>query len=192
MNYQAKTTQQPMSGISFNVMRWIMSLRKRFRNIDEEIRLAGLKAGDVVVDFGCGLGFNTIPAAQIVGVRGKVYALDISPDAIAVIMKEMRKNCLNNIETLLSNGEIPLEDQTVDIVYLHNTLPLIVRKKEALREIQRVLKVHGKFSYMSRKVSRTLGNNSMNNQSVREYLETELHCQLIQEKNGHFIFERKQ
>lgn len=176
-------------------MRMVMSLRKHFRNIDKEIGLAGLKPGDAVLDFGCGPGFNTIPAAQQVGSRGKVYALDVNANAITIVEKEMRKHGLDNIETLISDCYIPLEDQTVDIVYLHNTLPLITRKKEVLREIWRVLKVHGKLSYMSRKLSRVarvVGDAKMNDQDVREYLETELHCQLVQKDNGHFIFERKQ
>jgi ubiquinone/menaquinone biosynthesis C-methylase UbiE len=192
MNQKTKPAQHPMSGIAFNLMRMVMSLRKRFRNIDKEIGLAGLKPGDVVLDFGCGLGFNTIPAAQQVGSRGKVYALDVNPSAIAIVEKKMRKHGLDNIEMLISDCNIPLEDQTVDIVYLHNTLPLITRKKEVLREIWRVLKVHGNLSYMSRKLSRATGDVTMKDQDVREYLETELHCQLVLEDNGHFIFERKQ
>jgi len=191
LNHQMKPMQHPMMGIAFTMMRVVMSLRKYFRNIDKEIRLSGLKSGDVVLDFGCGPGFNTIPAAQKVGVQGKVYTLDASPNAIAIAEKEMRKHDLNNIETLLSDCDIPLEDQSVDIVYLHNTLPLITRKKEVLREIQRVLKVAGKLSYMSRKGSRVGGHTTMNHEEVREYLETELHFQLVRENNGQFIFERK-
>jgi ubiquinone/menaquinone biosynthesis C-methylase UbiE len=192
MNHQTKPMQHPMLGIAFHMMRVVMSVKRYFRNIDEEIGLSGLKSGDVVLDFGCGPGFNTIPAAQKVGSQGKVYALDVHPKAIAIIEREKRKHGLHNIETLVSDCGIPLEDQTVDIVYLHNTLPLITHKKEVLREIRRVLKVHGRLSYMSRKGSRMARDATMNDQDVREYLETELHFQLVQENKGQFIFKRKQ
>jgi hypothetical protein len=52
--------------------------------------------------------------------------------AIAIIDKEMRKHGLDNIETLVSDCDIPVEDRSVDIVYLHNMLPLITRKKRGV------------------------------------------------------------
>ena len=45
------------------------------------IRL-GLKQGDIVADIGCGIGYFTIPAANIVGDSGKVFAMDISPEML--------------------------------------------------------------------------------------------------------------
>jgi hypothetical protein len=68
-------SQKPMSWFAFKIMTMIMSIRKKFRNIEEEISLAGLNAGDYILDFGCGLGLNTIPAAQKVKNKEKSLLL---------------------------------------------------------------------------------------------------------------------
>jgi len=184
--------QKPMPSIVFKIMIIIMSIRKKFRNIDEEVSLAGIKSGDYILDFGCGLGFNTVPAAQKVKKHGKVFALDISPQAIEVVKDKARKNELENIETILSDCNTKLEDKSIDIVYLHNTLPLIEDKKEVLNEIYRVLKTNGKLSFLSRFISRHAGNNSMNDKQLKEYLEAENKFELIKSRGGHFIFKKIQ
>ncbi len=182
--------QKPMLSIMFKMMTIIMSIRKKFRNIDEELSLAGTKPGDYILDFGCGLGFNTVPAAKIVGLKGKVFALDIHKQAIEIVSKKAKKYKLNNIKTIISNCGTGLRSNTIDIVYLHNTLPLIENKKEVLDEIYRVLNTNGILSYMSRFGSRLTGNNSMNGKQLRKYLEAENKFKLIKSRNGHFIFKK--
>ena len=186
--------QKPMPWIAFKTMTIIMCIRKRFRNIEEEVYLCGIKAGDHVLDFGCGLGFNTIPAAQKVGDSGKVFALDINPQAIKIINKKIAQFNLKNVEPILSDCKTNLPDENIDIVYLHNTLPLLKDKKGVLNEIFRVLKIKGKLSYMSRKIAHLAGNRSsddipVTDKELKEYLNFTYKC--IKEKNGHLIFEKR-
>jgi ubiquinone/menaquinone biosynthesis C-methylase UbiE len=180
--------QRPMPWFAFKVMTLIMSIRKKFRNIEEEISLAGINEGDRILDFGCGLGFNCIPAAQKVKKQGKVYALDISPQSIKIVKNKSVKNKLENIETILSDCNTNLEDRSIDIVYLHNTLPLVKNKQQVLNEIHRILKIGGRLSYMSRAVSRTAGENTMSDEKLKEILKN--NYKLINMKNGHLIFEK--
>ena len=180
--------QKQMPWFAFKVMTLIMSVRKKFRNIEEEIGLAGISEGDCILDFGCGLGFNTILAAQKVKEQGKVYALDISLRSLKMVKKKSSKNKLDNIETILSDCNTNLEDRSVDIVYLHNTLPLVKNKQQVLNEIHRVLKVGGRLSYMSRTLSRAAGENTMSDGRVKEVLKPDY--MLTKEKNGHLIFEK--
>ena len=56
--------------------------------------LTGAKRGDVILDYGCGIGFNTISAAEIVGKEGIVYALDIHPLAIKSVEKKIKQKGL--------------------------------------------------------------------------------------------------
>ncbi len=183
--------QKPMPKIAFKAMTAVMSIRKLFRDIDGEIRYAGIKPGCSLLDFGCGLGFNTIPAAGIVGPEGKVFALDISKQAIEVLKKKAKKNNLENIEVVLSDCDTGLESSSMDSVYLHNTLPLIKNKKDVLDEIHRVLKINGRLSYMSRPFSRIAGGNSMTDEELRGYLEADNKFRLIKSRGNHFIFEKK-
>ncbi|MEA2040355.1 MAG: class I SAM-dependent methyltransferase, partial [Thermodesulfobacteriota bacterium] len=141
-----KNKQKPMLWFAFKIMSFIMNIKKKFRNIDDEIALAGIRTGDYILDFGCGLGFNTFPAAQKVGDNGKVFALDINPRAIKMIREKSKNVNLKNIEAILSDCDTNLEGRKIDIVYLHNTLPLVKDKQRALDEITRVLKVGGKLS----------------------------------------------
>lgn len=185
--------QKPMSWIAFKIMTIIMSIRKKFRNIEEEVCSCGIKAGDYVLDFGCGIGFNTIPAAQKAGDSGKVFALDINPQAIKIINKKIAQFNLKNVELILSDRKSNLPDESIDIVYLHNTLPLLKDKKGVLNEIFRILKIRGKLSYMSRKIARLAGNRSsdgilVTDTELKQYLDPTYKC--IKEKKGHLIFEK--
>ena len=192
-NMEKNDGQKPMPWIAFKAMTIIMSIRKKFRNIEEEVCFCDIKAGDHVLDFGCGLGFNTIPAAQKVGDSGKIFALDISPQAIKIINKKIAQFNLKNVEPILSDYKTNLPNESIDIVYLHNTLPLLKDKKGVLNEIFRILKIKGKLSYMSRKIVRLAGNQSsdgipVTNRELKKYLDSTYKC--IKEKKGHLIFEK--
>ncbi|MCD4756512.1 class I SAM-dependent methyltransferase [bacterium] len=184
--------QKPMSGITFRVMLVIMNIRKKFfnRDVEEEVDLVGIKEGDYILDFGCGPGFNTILASQKVKEQGRVYALDISPQAIEMIKDLAKKKKLNNILTILSDCDTGLEDGSIDIVYLHNTLPYVQDKEDVLNEIYRVLKVGGRLSYISRAVSRSHGDDTISNEQLKKLLASKKRFKLVQEKEGHLIFER--
>jgi ubiquinone/menaquinone biosynthesis C-methylase UbiE len=121
--------QLPMSDLSFRGMSLWLRLRERFRDPRAELLNNGLEAGKVVLDFGCGVGSYTIPAAQIVGDEGLVYALDIHP--------------LANIRTILSNGDTALPDGSVDVVLLYDVLHSVPEKQALLEELRRVLKPGG-------------------------------------------------
>lgn len=180
--------QKPMSSLAFNFMRIIMNIRKFFRDFDKEIAFAEPKKGDKVVDFGCGLGFNTIPLAKLIGAGGKVFAVDISPKAVGIVKKKLKKHKLTNTECMLSGSIAEIEKSSIDVVYLHNTLPLIKDKQKALNEIDTVLKKGGRLSYMSRLGSRVYGDDNLSNQQLKEILCSEYHFKLIKDVKEHFVF----
>lgn len=183
--------QKPMSRIAFTMMSIIMALRRGKRNIiDEEITAVGIQPGDVVLDFGCGPGYNTIPAAQQVGRQGKVIALDVTPQAIELVKKQAVEHNLPHITTILSDCDTGLDNDSVDIVFLHNVLPMTQRPKDVLRELARVLKPGGKLSYKSGGGARRAAQNSMTDKEVGAYLESELGFTILTRTGGHVIFER--
>ncbi len=180
--------QTAMSWFSFQTMRLVMNIRRGFRNIEEEIHLAGVKKGDHILDFGCGLGFNTIPAAKAVGGDGRVFALDISEQAITITQRKVRRNKLSHVEIIRSNCDTGLKDKSIDLVYLHNTLPLVKEKQKVLQELTRVLKTGGRLSYMSRIGSRIYGQALISDSQLKEILRSDF--VLLTEKGGHLVFER--
>ncbi len=183
-------TQKSMSKIAFNVMNLIMKIRKRARDINLEIGLAKPEKGNTILDFGCGLGFNSIPAAQLVGIKGKVFALDISKQAVNLVNRKAKKAKLNNIITIHSDCATKLENESVDVAYLHNVFPMILDKKSVLKEIARVLKKTGRLSVTTGKMARRVGKDTMSNQQLIEYLGSEYNYKLINNINGHLIFQK--
>jgi ubiquinone/menaquinone biosynthesis C-methylase UbiE len=137
-----------------NVLAWQKQGAVRF------LRKAGIGAGHVVLDFGCGEGNYTRPAARIVGARGTVYALDKNPSALEKVIRAASEDGLTNIQRLDTAGTMPLPlgDTSVDVVLLYDVLHLVGSSKEAgktvngstvtdrrrlLKELHRVLKPAG-------------------------------------------------
>jgi ubiquinone/menaquinone biosynthesis C-methylase UbiE len=71
-----------------------------------------LESGSTVVDYGCGSGGHSIAAARSVGPSGKVYAVDISPHAIARVKSLASRKHLSHIESILTNRETGLPDSS--------------------------------------------------------------------------------
>ena len=100
--------------------------------------------GMTVIDYACGPGRYTIPAAQMVGRAGKVYAIDIQPLAIDIVKREAARKNLTNIEALLIDSfNTGLPDATADVVLLIDAITPIKDRGTLLKEVQRLLKPDG-------------------------------------------------
>ena len=141
--------EKPMANFTFRMATIIMRIRGLFRDKKGEVLLTGAKRGDVILDYGCGIGFNTIPAAEIVGKEGMVYALDIHPLAIKSVEKKIREKGLKNVKTILSGLDTGLPDESVDIVLLYNVFPMVKNRSALIKELYRVLKPGGILSIKS-------------------------------------------
>ena len=101
---------------------WTASLLNAERRLsgltpEELMGEAGLRPGMTVVDYGCGPGFLTLPAAKKVGAAGKVYALDIHEGMVALIESRAAEAGLANVTALLNDGqEAPLSDSVADLI----------------------------------------------------------------------------
>jgi len=123
-------------------------LKKWLEEVGERsLRQVGIKKGDIVLDFGCGSGNYTIPAARIVGEEGRVYALDKNRRDLSELMRKAESEDLKNIERMETSGKlkIDLEDESVDVVLLYDILhyyyfPRAGDRRKLLREVYRILK----------------------------------------------------
>ena len=113
---------------------------------------AGLEEGQVVLDFGCGSGNYSIPAAKIVKRTGKVYAVDRDSGKLKELVGRMKREGLENIETVGTGGELefPWEDGSVDTVLLYDIFWYFTiddrRLPQLLAEAGRLLKPGGLLS----------------------------------------------
>lgn len=114
---------------------------------DQVLGRVGIGENCVVLDFGCGSGTYAISAARLAGVGGKVYALDRNRMALERLKRKVRKEGLQNIETILSsNLKTSLRDRCVDVVLLHDVVHLIDERMTLLAEMHRVLRPGGRVS----------------------------------------------
>ncbi len=140
------TVHRHQSNISYKIMAAYLRFRERSRRPTALLQRLGVDRGHSVLDFGCGIGSYSIPAAHIVGPEGHVYALDIHPVAIAQVRKRVKNENLKNVSTIQSGLETGLDSLSLDFVFLFDVFTWISNKEELISELYRVLKKSGVFA----------------------------------------------
>ena len=110
-----------------------------------------LRGGIVLLDVGCGVGSYALAAAEKIGVKGTIYAVDLWEEGIATLSREIALRRIGNIHPLVADvsRKIPVADRSIDVCLMATVLHDLIADGTAdgtLREVGRVLKPDGRLA----------------------------------------------
>jgi len=121
-------------------------LRRKVLPPKETLENFDLKQGDIFADIGCGTGYFSFPAAEIVASEGKVFAMDISNEMIEDVVKKQDEENITNIEVVKTEeNDLVIPEETATYSFMSLVFHEIKYKKLFLTEIRRILKEDGKL-----------------------------------------------
>lgn len=120
--------------------------RRKWQNPEAILAEVGLKPGFVFVDIGCGTGFFALPAARVVGNKGKVYGLDANEAAIKELKEKAEKEELRNLVLKLGEAEqFIFCERCADIVFFGIDLHDFRDPAKVLQSARKMLKPNGRL-----------------------------------------------
>lgn len=120
--------------------------RDTYQKPREVIMALGLKAGEVIADIGAGSGYFTFRLAHSVGDKGKIYAVDVSPDMILHINRRARELKATNVVSILADPDDPLlPDGSVNRFFLSDSWHHIDNQTKYLSLMKKMLKPGGEI-----------------------------------------------
>ena len=151
MNEESELIDSRLVRILFKVMGPIVAkvmqspLRRRFQDPVSTLTSAGVGPGQQILEVGCGTGFFTIPAAQLVGEDGRVHAIDLHEAALQLVAKKAQYAGVSRLALSRVNAiDCKLADESVDLVLLFGVIPSPTLPLDTLLlEMHRVLRHDG-------------------------------------------------
>lgn len=113
-----------------------------------------IKRGNKVLDFGCGEGNYSLPAAGLVGKKGLIISMDKNPEKLDKLKKKTFRKGIKNVEAILGSEEteIPLGRESMDWVLVINVIHEVDDKRNLLAELNRIMKKKGKICVYPMKI----------------------------------------
>jgi ubiquinone/menaquinone biosynthesis C-methylase UbiE len=130
--------------------------RDAYQKPDEVVKALKLEEGEVIADIGAGSGYFTLRLARPVGEKGRVYAVDVSPDMVVHLNRRVRDLNVRNVVTILSAPDDPLlADGSVDRFLIVDTWHHIGGHAKYLALLKRMLKPGGQVIMIDFKKAKT-------------------------------------
>ena len=118
------------------------------------IEAIGLKSGQVIADIGSGGGYFTLKFAEIVGEKGKVYAVDTDEKLLEFVGNSAKQRGLNNVITVLAKDKLELPKESLDFVFMRNVTHHIPNRVSYFKALKKFLKPCGKVIIIEYKKSK--------------------------------------
>lgn len=132
--------------LGYDVKNLPNSVTESFAGCGNPVALSDIREGETVLDLGSGSGLDVFMAAWRVGDKGKVIGIDMTPEMIEKAKMNAYKLGIKNVEFKLGDIEnMPIEDETIDVIISNCVINLTPNKYKAFREAYRVLKPGGRM-----------------------------------------------
>ncbi len=106
-----------------------------------------IRPGDIIADFGCGAGFFSLPMAHRVGAQGKIYGIDVRPEALSSARSKIKLFHTSWVDFIRADLEkiagTGLKDESVDKTLITNILFQVEDKKAVIAEAHRIVRANG-------------------------------------------------
>jgi len=112
--------------------------------LDKIIEAIVLKQRQTIADIGAGGGYFSLRFAEIVGEKGKVYAVDTNREFLEFVKNSAEEKDLNNIITVLTENKLDLPEESLDFIFMRNVTHHITNRVEYFKNLKRFLKTDGK------------------------------------------------
>ncbi len=120
--------------------------RRSWQNPEAILNHIGLKAGQTLIDIGCGQGFFSLPAARQVGPQGLVHAIDSNPEAMALLKQRAAQEGLKNIHLTVREAEAgPVCQGCADFIFFGIVLHDFRDPLTVLQNARQMLKTSGRL-----------------------------------------------
>ena len=151
------------------------------------LRKVGLRPGQTVLDFGCGVGHYTMPAARVVGSTGFIYAVDKEQEALSELQQKVKAHNLKNVKIMKTSDQINLdfESESIGVVLFYDVLHYLEKndRKKLYEEAFRVLKQDGLLSVYPK--------HTLEDDPIRQFKELNLNDVKREIEDSDFHFEGK-
>jgi ubiquinone/menaquinone biosynthesis C-methylase UbiE len=123
-------------------------LLESFCGVGNPFSLFPIQPGSIILDVGCGAGFDLYVAARLTGPRGRVHGVDLTEAMVERARDNLQKAGIANAEVQQVESEsLPFAANTFDVVISNGVINLSPDKETLFREINRVLKPGGRFGF---------------------------------------------
>ena len=145
-----KRDQHQMQQLHRDPMSYIGALedpkRDAYQKPHEVLTALNIKPGEVIADIGAGSGYFTFRLAHFVGAKGKVYAVDVSPDMIRHVNRRIRETKASNVVSILADADDPLlPDQSVNRFFICDVWHHVENQTKYLSLMKKMLKPGGEI-----------------------------------------------
>jgi tRNA A58 N-methylase Trm61 len=119
--------------------------REQWQKVSEIFAAMGVAAGSRVADVGAGSGFFTVRLARAIGANGRVFAIDVNPDAVRDLKERIAREGLENVEVIAGDPADPRLPPSLDAVLIVNAYHEMHEHQAMLDKIRQALKLKGRL-----------------------------------------------